>query len=507
MSRSGHRGVRYIATLALLAVIALSLSPSQALTRPVTVGSKAFTESHILAELTAQLLEAGGYEVQRKLGLGGTMVAYQALRQGAVDIYPEYTGTLAQAILQQPHLERTKLATALAELDLQLLLAFGFSNSYAMAVAADTATALQLEQVSDLAQHPGLKLGFSLEFLHRDDGWPSLRARYLLPQEAVGIEHALAYAAIASGQLDVTDAYTTDGELTTFELVLLADDKQFFGNYDAVLLARTDLPAPVKQRLSALQGRLDASTMRELNRQVSTDQLKPAQVAANFLRDQGLVAAGAEPPGASGTGRASRIGHNIAVHLQLTLSALLLACALAIPLALLVAPHKRLAQTLIYVASLLQTIPSLALLALLIPVLGLGKLPAIFALFLYSLLPIVRNTLTGLFDVDPLLTKVAVGMGLTRSQQLRAIELPLALPTILAGIKTAAIISIGTATLAAFVGAGGLGEPIITGLTLNDHGLILEGAIPAALLAITAELLFEFLERRLLPAYRRDSAA
>ena len=136
--------------------------------------------------------------------------------------------------------------------------------------------------------------------------------------------------------------------------------------------------------------------------------------------------------------------------------------------------------------------------------LGLGSAPAIAALFLYSLLPIVRNTLTGLFAIDPALKDVARGIGLTPRQQLLRVELPLAAPAILAGVKTAAIISIGTATLAAFVGAGGLGEPIITGLNLNDQNLILEGAIPAALLAITAELLFEWMERGLIPAHLRD---
>jgi osmoprotectant transport system permease protein len=139
----------------------------------------------------------------------------------------------------------------------------------------------------------------------------------------------------------------------------------------------------------------------------------------------------------------------------------------------------------------------------LIPLVGLGWLPAVIALFLYSLLPIVRNTLTGIFGVDPLIKEVATGMGLTQSQRLWKVELPLAAPTILAGVKTAAIISIGTATLAAFVGAGGLGEPIIAGLTLNNHRLILEGAVPAALLAIVVELLFEAVERATIPAHLR----
>ncbi|MEM6545667.1 MAG: ABC transporter permease, partial [Pseudomonadota bacterium] len=156
-----------------------------------------------------------------------------------------------------------------------------------------------------------------------------------------------------------------------------------------------------------------------------------------------------------------------------------------------------------YFAGLVQTIPALALLALMIPLFGLGERTAIAALFLYSLLPIVRNTIAGLGGVDPLLRDVAASLGMTPRQQLIKVELPLAMPTIMAGIKTAAVISIGTATLAAFVGAGGLGEPILTGISLNDNRLILQGAIPAALLALITEFAFSRLSRSMVPAHLR----
>jgi osmoprotectant transport system permease protein len=136
-----------------------------------------------------------------------------------------------------------------------------------------------------------------------------------------------------------------------------------------------------------------------------------------------------------------------------------------------------------------------------IPLFGIGVVPAIIALFLYALLPILRNTVTALFSIDPLLKKVAMGIGLTRWQRLRLVELPLSTPTIFAGIKTAAVISIGTATLAAFIGAGGLGEFIVTGLALNNTGMILKGAIPAALLAILVEFIFEAAERLFVPMH------
>jgi osmoprotectant transport system permease protein len=475
-----------------------------ALKKTVRVGSKAFTESHILAEMAAQLLESEGYRVERKLGLGQTLIAYQALLEGAIDLYPEYTGTISQAILRQGRLSRQEMERALAREQLLLLPALGFNNGYAIAISQALAMSKDISKISQLSQWPNLRAGFSLEFLNRADGWPALQQAYQLPHQAKGLEHALAYAAVAAGQLDITDAYTTDGELAAFSMTLLEDDRQFFPRYDAALLARQDLAGNVRTTLNRLAGMIDEHSMRRLNASISVEGLRPAAVAKRFLQRQGLVAdrdpdtlvAADHPPG-----RSQRIWRNTLVHLKLTGLALLCACLIAIPASLLLFQYQGIARGLLYVTGLIQTIPSLALLALMIPVFGLGQLPAIIALFLYSLLPIVRNTITGIFSVDPLLKQVAAGMGLTPGQQLRKIELPLALPMILGGIKTAAIISIGTATLAAFVGAGGLGEPIITGLTLNDHVLILEGALPAALLAIVAELIFEGIERMVVPRH------
>lgn len=162
--------------------------------------------------------------------------------------------------------------------------------------------------------------------------------------------------------------------------------------------------------------------------------------------------------------------------------------------------RPKLSSAILYFSGLLQTIPSIALLAILIPVFGIGTLPAIIALFLYALLPILRNTLTGLQSVDPLLKTVADGIGMNRFQKLKLVEFPLAMPTVLAGIRTAAVINVSTATLAAFIGAGGLGEFIVTGLALNNTELILRGAIPAAALALLLEFGFLFLEKGWVPS-------
>ena len=484
---------RFCALLCLLAVIL----PASA--QPViTVGSKTFTESHVLAEIAAQHLEAQGFRVERRLGLGGSMISYGALRQGELDVYPEYTGTLTRAVLDMPGLSRSELDANLAGQGLSFAVPLGFNNSYAIAMPQSLADRLEVRRVSELSAHPDLDFGFSHEFLNRGDGWPALQQRYELPQQPRGLEHALAYRALDSGQLDVTDAYTTDGDLDLYQLRLLEDDRGLFPVYDAGYLLRRDLAPEAKAALKQLENLIDEPTMRRMNRRVSSDGVAPAQVAAAFLQAQGFAVS--EPRRESS---ASRIAHNTLVHLKLTVIALGLGCVVAIPLALLVSRSPRIAGGLQYAASLIQTVPALALLALFIPLLGLGQFTAITALFLYSLLPIVRNTLAGLFGVDPLLKEVSRSLGLTTVQQVLRVELPLATPMILAGIKTAAIISIGTATLAAFVGAGGLGEPIITGLSLNNNQLILEGALPAAALAISAELLFELIERRFVPAHLR----
>jgi len=487
-----------IRALALLLLLWSTAAPA------LTVGSKRFAESHVLAEIAAQLLEREGYAVERAHGLGGSLIAWEALGAGDIDLYPAYTGTLARAVLKAPSLSGAALRERLAAEGFELLPGLGFDNSYAIAVAARLAEAGGLERISQLAARPALRLGFSHEFLRRDDGWEALARHYGLPQRPRGLEHALAYRAVAAGELDGTDAYTTDGELSVHDLVLLEDDRGFFPRYEAALLLREDLPAPARRALALLSGRIDAATMRRLNYRVSAGGESPAAVAAAFLAAEGLAAdsAAVAPPTLL-----RRVFARTLEHLRLTGIALAAGCLVAIPGALLLAGRPLAARVFLYATGLVQTIPALALLALLIPLLGLGMGTAIGALFLYSLLPVARNTLSGLLSIDPVLLEVADGIGLTPRQRLLRVQLPLAAPAVLAGVKTAAVVSVGTATLAAFVGAGGLGEPIITGLTLNDQRLILAGAIPAALLALAVELLFELLERALVPAHLRGGRA
>lgn len=492
--------------MALVLLLTFAVGARAASPGTITVASKHFNEGYILAEIMSQLLESRGYKVDRRYGLGGTLVCYRALEHGEVDVYAEYTGTLAQAILKigNPAPSVAVLNRLLAPKGLMVLPSFGFNDTYAIAMKRSLADRLDIHTISDLAGRNNLRIAFSLEFLNRKDGWPGLAKRYGLTQVPTGIEHGLAYQAINEGKIDVTDAYSTDAGLARYHLTTLTDDKHYFPEYLAVPFVRRDLPAGAKRVLSLLSGRIDDAEMRRMNAEVAIDHKTFAQVAHGFLTQAHLLSTRQEQiDDVPATGFWQTLAKNTVRHLELTAIALLLGCLVGLPLGVLVYRSPAISRVTVYLAGLMQTIPSIALLALMIPLFGIGMLPAIVALFLYSILPILRNTITALITIDPLLKRIADAMGMTRAQQLRYVLIPMAMPNMLAGIKTAAIISIGTATLAAFIGAGGLGQPIVTGLALNDTGLILQGAIPAACLAILAELGFELLERALVKPHMR----
>ena len=488
-------------------VLAILLAwPAAAPARPVVIGCKQDVEGQVLAEIMAQLLEDRGFAVQRRFSLGGTLICFEALKLGSVDVYPEYSGTLAQAILQMPgQASHSRMRELLRQrYNLEMLDFFGFSNTYALALSRKTADRLGLKRISDLSRQPDLRFGFSNEFLNRPDGWVGLAKVYGLSARPVGMEHALTYPAIGADKLDLTDAYSTDGDLKKFDLTLLEDDRRFFPSYLAFPFVRGELDDVAKHVLEELAGKLSVEEVQALNQSVQEKKSLP-DVAAQFLKSKGLLTG--QRPAAVPSEAVERtidwwfLFQCTLTHLKLTFFSLLAGMAIAIPLAVVVYRLRNVSRAVMYGAGVLQTIPSIALLAFMIPLFGIGAKPAVAALFLYALLPILRNTAAALFSIDPVLRKVSVGMGLTAWQRLRYIDLPLASPTILAGIKTAAIINIGTATLAAFIGAGGLGEPIVTGLALNDVNLILQGAVPAALLAILTELGFEQMERVLVPRH------
>jgi osmoprotectant transport system permease protein len=368
----------------------------------------------------------------------------------------------------------------------------GFSNSYAIGMRRKEAERLRMRSISDLVKHAELRIGLSHEFLGRADGWPGLQAAYRLPQKPRGLDHGIAYEALAAGEIDVMDLYTTDAKIERYAIVALEDDRNFFPAYDAVLLYRLEVAGRIEP-LKKLEARIDAATMVRLNARAELDKLPFADVAREFLgakvgRQAGFWAVLFAPD----------FGRLALEHLGLVFGSLALAVLTGVPLGLIAAKQSWLAQPVLVAAGLLQTVPSLALLAFLVPVTGtIGAWPALIALFLYALLPITRNTHTGIVEVQRGLVQAGTALGLSPTQVLVKIEMPLALPVIMAGVKTSAVINVGTATIAAFIGAGGFGERIAQGLALNDHAALLAGALPAAVLALLVHALFELAERRL----------
>jgi osmoprotectant transport system permease protein len=488
-----------------LAPAAALLAALAAAPEPVRVGSKAFAESIVLGEMAVQLARDAGAPAVHRASLGGTRVLWEALRAGDVDLYPDYTGTLAREILSASGpMEEEALRAALAAQGMGMTRSLGFEDKYAVGVRREVAERLGLRRISDLARHPELRIGFTNEFMDRADGWPAVRERYRLPQRDVrGLDHDLAYRAAAEGAIDVTDVYTTDPEIRRLGLVLLEDDRRVFPEYQAVLVYREDLARRAPAALEAarrLEGRITAAAMTELNERAQLERVPPERVAAGFL-----AAAFGIAPRVAVESAPARILRRTVEHLGLVAAALAAAIAVAIPLGVLAARRPGAGRLVLGVAGVVQTIPSLALLVFMIPLLGIGAGPAIAALFLYGLLPIVRNTHAGLTGIAPELRESAEALGLPPRARLRLIELPLASPSILAGVKTSAVITVGTATLGALVGAGGYGQPILAGIRLASVPLILEGAVPAAVLALVVEGAFDLAERVLVPRGLRES--
>jgi len=477
--------------------VLLAAAPTWADT--LKIGSKRFTESYVLGEVLRFAVE-GKAPVEQRPGLGNTGIVFAALEAGSIDLYPEYTGTIAREILKvEGELAPADLNHALAAQGLGVAVRLGFNNSYALAMREARARALGIRTLSDLARHPGLKLGLSQEFLARADGWPGLKAAYRLPYETpTGLDHGLAYGAIASGRIDVMDAYTTDAKIEGYGLRVLEDDRGYFPRYDAVLLYRLDVPARFPEAwraLEKLEGRIDERRMIRMNAAAELEGKSFAEAAA--LLDGDARARRVARRGFLDTLFGPDFVRLTGEHLLLVFLSLAASIVVGVPLGVAAAKLPRAAQWILGTVGVIQTIPSLALLAFLIALVGtIGTLPALIALFLYALLPIVRNTHAGLTGIGHGMRQAALALGLAPRDRLWLIEVPLASPSILAGIKTSAVINVGTATIAAFIGAGGYGERIASGLALNDNTTLLAGAIPAAALALIIQGVFEIGEKR-----------
>ena len=507
---------------AALVTIGLAIATAASARAQVVVGSKPFGESYLLAEMMAQTLEAERIRVERRLGLGATEIAFEALRTGAIDLYPEYTGTGLVAILRDS--AKSSAAQAFdrvyrefrARWGMQWLPPLGFENTYAIAVRRETAARYHLATLSDLARAaPRLTAGLTPDFIGRPDGLPGLARAYGIRFAAVrSLVPAVKYQALAAGEVDVIDGYSTDGFIARYDLVVLTDDRRFFPPYQAAALVGArlarDEPRAVLA-LTRLSGRLDEATMRRLNRRIEVDGERVARVAADALAELGLAQVGGGENGRerarlggngrerAGTGDAATLLRLTLRHLFLVAVSLGLAVLVAVPIGLVLERMARGAEGVIRAIGIVQTIPGLALVAFMLPLLGIGTVPAIAALFLYSLYPIVRNTYTGVREADRHAVAAALATGMTPAQTLRYVRLPLAAPVIMAGIRTAGVINVGTATLAALIGAGGLGDPIVAGLALADTRMVLSGAVPAALLALLVDAALGLAERLVRP--------
>lgn len=473
----------------------------------VVVGSKKDTEGVILGEIASLLIEESGKRVEHDRQLGGTQILWQALKKGSIDIYPEYTGTLIKDLLHDP----PNLEEALAKEGLRMSKPLGFNNTYGLGMREDVAASRGITAISQLRdpQHRDLTYGFSEEFRNRADGWNALKRHYRLnvPDKNVTVlDHETSFRGLERGTFDVIDVYTTEGAIQRFNVRVLRDDTKYFTQYDAVWVYRADLAERAPDALRALlsmEGRINAEEMSSLNGQALDDPYQERRIASRFLHQK----YGRVFPGDDETNWLKQLAKWTMEHLLLVGVSLSLAIVVAVPLGVLAAKRPLSGQGVLAFAAIVQTIPSLALMVFLVPILDLRHRPAITALFLYSLLPIVRNTYAGLRDIPATLRESAAALGLPPRAIFWRIELPLASRSIFTGIKTAAVINVGTATLGALVGAGGYGVPIVTGLRTYDLVLILMGTIPAAVMTLLMQWLFDLLERIVTPRGLRLKSA
>ena len=359
----------------------------------------------------------------------------------------------------------------------------------------DKAEELGIKKISDLKDHPDLVIGISHEYLKRKDGWSPLKKTYGLSFNNVsGFQHDLAYRALEHGKIDLTDAYTTSSKKEILDLIILEDDLNFFPKYEALYLYRDGLDPRVVTMINSMNDKIDETLMDKLNS--IADEEKSIFPSVNYFMERVF------PDEKLDVVRSELIETIVErgkEHIYLVAISMFFAIIIGIFLGYLASKYSAFASTILTLTSILQTIPGLALLALLIPFTGISELTAIIALLLYSLLPIVSNTYQGfsLIDVDYINTARALGMN---SRQIAIhIKTAMALPSIMTGVRTSLVINVGTATLAALIGVGGFGAPILAGLSLNDQNTILMGAIPAACLAALCQMGMIFLEKIIVP--------
>lgn len=467
--------------------------------KPIVIASKSFTESEVLGDLAGLLLQDAGYQTDHRRRLGGTLVCFEALLSGDIDIYPDYTGTLIQSTLDDLDLKNfEELEQALAGRGIRITKPLGFNNTYALGMLRKRAEALGIRTIGDLREHTDLVFGFSPEFTQRPDSWPGLKVHYGLPHDDIRtMQHELSYTALANGDIDAMELYSTDAKILRFDILALEDDKKFFPIYNAVYLYRADLEQRVPEvaaLLGKLEGRIGEAEAVAMNAKADLDDIPEQEVAAGFLGATLGIGVTVETESTS-----ARIVRNTLEHLLMVGLAMLMGVFVAIPIGFLAYKMPHLGVPLLGVLGIMLTIPSLALLVFMLPVFGIGLPPAIAALFLYCLLPMAWNTYVGLKAIPPSIEESAEALGLSPMAKIFRIELPMAARSIMAGIKISAVLTIGFAALGGFIGAGGYGEPIYNALQDNKPELAFIGAIPAAVMAILTLGIGELAERAIVP--------
>ena len=482
--------------------------------RQLTIGSKIFTENILLAEMLSLLLEEKyNFKITRKFNMGGTKLVFDSLKSKHVDIYPEYTGTGYTMLLKRTGETNPKKTYRIVKTEFlkkfQLVwsLPLGFENTYALAVQEKDNRFKNIHSISQLKGRIGsFRLGTGHEFVERKDGFDNFSKKYRLhfsKGQVITMNPALMYSALNNQEVDMIMAYSTDGRIQAFQLKILKDDKSFFPSYEAAFLTRQDVFEKwpeVQKAFAHLENNITEKEMISLNNQVDQLDYGITQTARNFLvKEKLLIDNGHKLQAASlfdyYLSKKRYFFKILLEHLVLVFVSLFFALFFSVPVGVWAVRNSKVEKVVFSIVNTLQTVPSIALLGLLIPFLGIGFAPAVTALFLYSLLPLVRNTFEGIRNVEGSYIEASAGIGLTAWQILIYIQMPLALPVILAGVRTATVIVVGMATLAAYIGAGGLGDPIFRGIATLDSRLIFLGAVPACLLAVILDIGVGFLEK------------
>ena len=491
----------------------ISIAKADSNKKQIIISSKAFTENIVLSEMLALLLEEKyNFKVVRKFNMGGTKLIFDSLINGYVDVYPEYTGTGYAMILKQSGEKDPKKTYKiikkefLKRFDLIWSLPLGFENNYALLVKEKDIRFKKINLISQLQnQAHSLRLAMDYEFAERKDGFESFSKNYKFSwskNNLFAMNQGLMHSALNNKKVDMIMAYSTDARIKAFNLKTLKDDKKFFPAYEAAYLTRVDVLKhfpKLKKAFYDLEGHISEKEMIFLNYQVDQLKYEVPMVVKNFLIQKKLLTGKVQDLKKQNLmayyfSKKDYLLKIFIEHLILTFVSLFFALLVAIPIGIWATRNRQVEKIVFTLVNALQTIPSLALLGFLIPFLGIGFVPAVATLFVYSLLPLIRNTFEGIKNVDRNFVEASAGMGLSLWQILRFIQIPLALPMIMAGVRTSTVIVVGTATLAAFIGAGGLGDPIFRGIATLDSRLIFLGAVPACLLAIFLDKSLGFLE-------------